>query len=366
MKVKGIFTEKDKRNGKSFVVVSKYWPDGERFRRRCPNKTVANNLVARINASVAEGRWKELRKELIRPEKDYTISEFADVYLEEYCKKRNTRPDFKEETLRVIKDLVGDVKLRDFSRSDALRFENLRSKKVAPATVNRGLAVLSNLLTFAFKQELITVHPMALYGRLPVDEKVRRFMTVEEERSLVFAVMLEEPAVGAYVAILGETGLRMEEGLNLRWEHIDRDNRMLTVAASKDGKVRHVPLSDFALEVIKAITRVVGQPWVFMRMPRSAKGQATRVLAPRKVFEAGKKAAGLTWVKGFHDLRHFRASQWIRNGVDIRTVKELMGHDSIETTMIYAHFDPKHALKAILESQRSEVAVASAAGTGNR
>lgn len=357
MRVKGIFTETDKRNGKSFVVVSKYWPDGERFRRRCPNKTVANNLIARITASIAEGRWKELRKELVRPEQDYTISEFSDVYLEEYCRKRNTRPDFKEETLRVIKDIVGGVKLRDFSRGDAMRFENERSKKVSPATVNRGLAVLSNLLTFAFKKELIAVHPMLLYGRLPVDEKERRFMTVEEERSLVQSVWVADPVVGAFVAILGETGLRMGEGIDLKWEHIDFANRMLTVAASKNGKVRYVPLSDFALEVLRGLHRFIGNPFVFVRLSTKA-----QLRAPRKEFDDGKTAAGLSWVKGFHDLRHFRASQWIRNGVDIRTVKELLGHDSIDTTMIYAHFDPKHALKVVLEAQRSEVAVAS----GNR
>lgn len=356
MKVKGIFTEVDKRNGKSFVVVSKYWPDGERFRRRCPNKTVANNMIARINASIAEGRWKELRKELVRPEQDYTISEFAEVYLDEYCRKRNTRPDFKEETLEVIKGIVGKIKLRDFTRSDAMYFEKERSKVVQSATVNRGLAVLSNMLTFAFKKELITVHPMTLYGRLPVDQKERRYMTVEEERALVKAVWSFDPTVGAYLAILGETGLRMEEGLNLKWEHIDFPNGHLTVAASKNGKVRFIPLSDFALEVLRGIPRVIKSPYVFTR---PSTGRQLR--APRKPIEAGKRSTGMTWVKGSHDFRHFRASQWIRNGADIRTVKELLGHDSIDTTMIYAHFDPKHALKMILEAQRSEVAVASVA-----
>src|SRR5262245_34839679 len=93
---KNIFTEKDKRNGRSHTVVSKLWPDGRRFRRRCPNLAVARQLLARINAAITTGTWLELRKELTeRPDsgQDYTISEFSEIYLEEYCKKRNTRPD---------------------------------------------------------------------------------------------------------------------------------------------------------------------------------------------------------------------------------------------------------------------------------
>lgn len=348
MKVKGIFTEKDNRNGKTFVVVSKYWPDGDRFRRRCPNRTVANNLIARINAAVAEGRWKELRKELVRPEKDYTIAEFSEVYLEQYCRQRNTRPDFKEETLKSINEIVGSIKLRDFSRSDALHFETVRSKKVAPGTVNRGLAVLSNMLTFAFKKELITTHPMVLYGRLPEDEKERRFMTVQEKETLVQAVWSVDPTVGAYVAILSETGLRMEEGLNVKWEHFDKANQNLTVAASKNYKLRHVPLSNYALEVFEGIPHVIGSPFVFTR-PSTGR----QVRSPKESLIIARAAIGMTWVKGFHDFRHFRASQWVKSGIDLRTVQGLLGHRDVNTTMIYAHFDPKHAHKAVLEASKS-------------
>src|SRR6476660_5324741 len=55
-----------------------------------------------------------------------------------------------------------------------------------------------------------------------------------------------------------------------------------------------------------------------------------------------------------HDLRHFRATQWVQRGVDLRTVQELLGHSAIATTMTYAHFAPSHASRSILEAQRSE------------
>ena len=56
---------------------------------------------------------------------------------------------------------------------------------------------------------------------------------------------------------------------------------------------------------------------------------------------------------GFHDLRHFRASQWVMQGVDIRTVQERLGHQSITTTMRYAHYAPQHATQSIREVQEA-------------
>ena len=72
-------------------------------------------------------------------------------------------------------------------------------------------------------------------------------------------------------------------------------------------------------------------------------------------FAEGRKKAGLEWVT-IHDLRHFRAPQWVQRGVDLRTVQELLGHSSITTTMRYAHFAPNHATRHIVEAQRLEAA----------
>jgi site-specific recombinase XerD len=105
-----------------------------------------------------------------------TLKQFADIYLEEYCNVRNTRPDFKKETLAVIKDIIGHIKLKEFTRSDAHYFEKERAKTVSGATVNRGLAVLSNLFTFALRRGLVDVHPMVRYGRIPEEEKAIRIL----------------------------------------------------------------------------------------------------------------------------------------------------------------------------------------------
>jgi len=60
---------------------------------------------------------------------------------------------------------------------------------------------------------------------------------------------------------------------------------------------------------------------------------------------------GLDWVS-FHDFPHFRATQWVMRGVDLRSVRELLGHADIHTTMRYAHFSPDHAAQSVTRPTR--------------
>ena len=61
-------------------------------------------------------------------------------------------------------------------------------------------------------------------------------------------------------------------------------------------------------------------------------------------------------MKGFHDLRHFRATQWLSNSMDIRQVRELLGHADISTTMRYVHYIQEEAFVAAEAAERAELA----------
>jgi site-specific recombinase XerD len=77
---------------------------------------------------------------------------------------------------------------------------------------------------------------------------------------------------------------------------------------------------------------------------------------PREAFKTGKINAQMEWVRGFYDLRHFRATQWLMRGVDLYTVKTYLGHKRIETTQRYLHFVQDHAEKSVRAAQASEMA----------
>ena len=294
------------------------------------------------------GTWRVLKEELQHEtDNDATIQSFSDVYLNEYCRVRNRRPDFKEETLKPIVRILGNVKVTEVRRKHAHFFASERAKDgVMPGTINRGLAVLKNLMTFALEKELIEAHPLLKFRLIPEEECALQVLTLEEERALV--ACMPDLVSQAFVAILGETGLRMSEGFTLRWELVDVKDRLLTVEKTKGGKARTIPLSDYALAWLTALTRLPQSPYVF-----NCPSTKTRYHDLRYPLEKGRELANLSWV-GFHDLRHFRATQWVKAGVDLRTVQVLMGHQSIQTTMRYAHFAPTHATRAIIEAQRRE------------
>jgi integrase len=313
--------------GRTRIEVSKYWPDGGRFRRYVPNPTIAKNLDARISAAIATGTWKDLKEQLSRSKEvsNPSIDEFADIYYRDHCLIRNKRPDFKEHALKPIRLYLGKTRIKDLRRVHVHDFVSELSKRVKPATVNRSIAVLKNMLSFAVDREVIPAHPLVGFKLLREEEKALRVMTLEEERRLISCI--ENPAIAAYVAILGETGLRKQEGLRLKWQHVDFDRDILAVEQSKSRKARYIPLSQYAVEWLSSLAVYSDCPYVFVN---SETGD--RWHDPRAPFERGKTKAKLEWI-GFHDLRRFRATQWVMQGVDLVTIQTLLGHESIETTM---------------------------------
>jgi integrase len=210
---------------------------------------------------------------------------------------KNRRPDFKRQALTAIREILGAIPVSEFRRSDASHFMEQRVKQVKPATVNRGLAVLKNMFTFAVERELMEAHPLVRFSLLPEQQRSLHVMTIHEERSLIESVANYDLTIAAYSAVLGETGLRKSEGLRLEWSHIDAKNRLVAVEQTKSGKARYVPLTSYALEWISTLTRVVGVPYLFLKENRE------RWVDPRGPFLKGRKDAGLPRA-GFHDLRY--------------------------------------------------------------
>jgi integrase len=117
---------------------------------------------------------------------------------------------------------------------------------------------------------------------------------------------------------------------------------------AKTGEPRHVPLSDYAIGWLRFLPQYGDSSWVFSLAPEQP------LKEPKKSFKKGKNQAGLHWVRGLHDLRHYRATQWLLRHVDIQTVKCYLGHKRIETTQRYLHFVPGHAEKSVRAAQEAE------------
>ena len=139
-------------------------------------------------------------------------------------------------------------------------------------------------------------------------------------------------------------GLRRGELFSLRWENINLGRAMLTVQGemAKSGKTRHVPLNAVAVHVLKN-WRVRSQDSGLV-FANDKTGEAFG-----HVKRAWANVLILADIKNFrwHDMRHHFASKLVMAGVDLNTVRELLGHADITMTLRYAHLVPEHKANAV-------------------
>ena len=342
----GIYKVKDRR-GRRRYVVSKYWPNGSgRLRMYAPNYRSAQALQTRIESSILDGTWKRLKQELAGGKRTiWKVHSFYKRFLEEYCKPRMRSWRSYEGSFKNLNAMLGNIPLKEFQRKDLHRYVAQRKKQVKPATVNRAIAAISKLFSYALECGEVDTHPLVRFPKLKEPKKVFRPLTVQQFRDLVEAV--DNPYLQAMIAVIGETGIRKGEALSLTWKRVDLGRGLLWVELTKNDETREIPLSKYATEYLAGLVRYLNIPYVFVN---SRTG--TRWVNPDKPLRRAAERVGLK--VGFHDLRRFRCSHWLMQGVDVRTVQKLMGHSAISTTMRYAGYVSSHALASIREAQANE------------
>jgi integrase len=244
-----------------------------------------------------------------------------------------------------------------------------------PATVNRDLDRIRAALNKAVEWGLLPSNSIASVKRSKGGEANRvRFLSAEEEKRLRKALLAREAERQAQrasgniwseargraerhswaadeftdhlmplVLLAMNTGLRRGELFGLTWDCVSLDRKLLTVAAgtAKSGKARHVPLNAEALDVLKRWKKY--HDGVGLVFPGLSGARLTHI---NRSWATIVNAATLTEFN-FHDCRHHFASRLVMNGVDLYTVKELLGHSDFEMTQRYAHLSPEHKAAAV-------------------
>jgi len=228
--------------------------------------------------------------------------------------------------------------LREISSLAIEEYKAERLKAVKAATVNRELNCLKHMFTKAQDWNMTATNPTRGVKLLRKENSRIRFLSKEECLRLYRACSKHLRPI---VLIALHTGMRRGEILNLKWEDIDFDRRLIYIRQTKSGESREIPMSDVVLSTLSRL-EATGE-YVF-----SKDGDRRRDL--RTGFANALKRAGITDFR-FHDLRHTFASHLVMSGVDLLTVKELLGHKTIDMTLRYSHLSPSHKRKA-MESLR--------------
>lgn len=182
------------------------------------------------------------------------------------------------------------------------------------------------------------------YLRLPEikhEKRVQVVLSKEEVWRLLKSCQLLKHKI--LIGLLYGCGLRCLEVRSVRLQDLDYDRKQLRVVQGKGKKDRYVPLSEHLIRGLKAYVRAEKpKEWLFNGAPsgyqQRAGGDFDSRYSQKGVQWAVKQAckqAGITKDVHVHTLRHTFATHLLEEGMDIITLKHLLGHENIETTMEY-------------------------------
>lgn len=324
-----------------------------------------------------------------KPAPCVTLRTFLDDTYDAWMKSTYGSRTYQVCSIRAaFRDLL-DLPLSEFTTARVDRWRTLRkyrhvsadasaaarTREVSRTTIKNNIAALRGALNRATEWGIVPSMPLGRVRLGATDENpVVRYLGAHEEARLRSALATRDdrrragrqsanawrrernykefPAHGIYtdhitpiVLLALNTGLRRGELLRLRWRDIDLERRILTVTGedAKTRQTRHVPLNSEAANVLRvwAPPLIDGDEYLF-----GGAEELKPLVAIRKTWVTVLQAASVNRFR-FHDLRHTFASKLVMAGVDLNTVRELLGHKSVAMTLRYAHLAPEHKAAAV-------------------
>ena len=132
-------------------------------------------------------------------------------------------------------------------------------------------------------------------------------------------------------------GLRVSEVVRLKIQDVDSQRMTLFIEKAKGKKDRVVNLSPLVLDILRSYLRKSNPRPLKYLFEGEIPGEPYSIRSAQEVFANAKKKAGVTRDVSFHALRHSFATHLLEKGVDIRYIKDILGHFDIKTTERYTH-----------------------------
>ncbi len=222
---------------------------------------------------------------------------------------------------------------------------SLASQQYSKSTTARKLATLRSFYKFLVKREYVTSNPVTSIKTPKQDKKLPKFLEYAEVQRL-----LNTPPANTWLGardraileVLYCTGMRVSELVALNMDDVDFLSEVIHIRG-KGKKERISPIGSSALQQIQAYIEYRNK-----RMANNSDfdgkvlfankhGQRLSTRSVRRKMDKYLVEAGLDPSISPHTLRHSFATHMLNNGADLRSVQELLGHQSLSTTQIYTH-----------------------------
>ncbi len=254
--------------------------------------------------------------------------------------------DLGDDEVHAALEQLSNQQSAYYAGTDVLGRPIFKSKRrpIAPATVNRYLAALGAVITWAIKKRIAPkgyVHPCRTVERRSENNERVRFLSDHERARLLGACAESKWRLLHLLVLLAlTTGARKGELLALRWADIDFDRCLAHCGTTKNGDPKALPLVPEVMTLL-AEYRGPGASLIF--------GSPRRPSKPFEFKAYWHRALVLAKVRDFrfHDLRHSCASMLAQSGATLLEIADVLGHRQLQMTKRYSHLTTGHKAELV-------------------
>jgi integrase len=329
---------------------------GKRYREAIgPDEDLARDVLAQRRVEIRENRFFP---DKVKEPDPVRFHDFAKQYLE--WAKANKKPLSYRNLLSLMRQVNREFEQKTIQEITTWQIEKYKAKRkeeakkprkkigevknvipvrqakvIKPATVNRELALLKHMFTKAIEWGKLKENPAKKVKLLKGEVRRVRYLMPGEVQ-----ILLSNCAdhLRPIVTVALNTGMRKGELLALMWNQVNFEQGIITLIETKNNERRDIPMNETVKATLKEIEPKGDH--VFY----DGDGKTFRNV--RRSFDTAIRKSKIEDFR-FHDLRHTFASNLVMEGVDIMTVKELMGHKDLTMTLRYSHLAPNHKTKAV-------------------
>lgn len=290
--------------------------------------------------------------EALSTSKEIDLESLFNLYLKSRRLKPSTERDYKE----VLRFYLGDWRKRPIQsitkkmiekRFITIRDIGVQGGKPTHSQAAKTMRILSALMNYAKGDELIDVNPVEVLKLKKVDTSIpqrKRYLRTPEVRSLLSVTDHEtHPGVLAVLLML-HTGLRKNEALSIRWEHLVEIEgvSVINIPDPKNSRTHYIPITPLIENIIARATNKT--PCIF---PSPAKKNA-HISDLRDCIARLVDLIGAPFTS--HDLRRTFATRASEVGIDYLMIKRLLNHKTNDITARYIQWDSKKNLEAMRDA----------------
>lgn len=220
----------------------------------------------------------------------------------------------------------------------------LYDKKYSNRAIARNISSLRSFYKYLIKNKIVDNNPMTLISNPKLEKKLPKVVYMEELEQI-----LNTPDINTTIGLrdalilemLYSTGIRVSELTNIEIKDINMNQKEIRIKG-KGSKERIVLFGNKCFDLIEKYlkdsrTNLVNEKYLNNYLILSKTGKQINPRQIRSIIDDIVKKSGLKIHISPHVLRHTYATDMLNNGADLRSVQELLGHESLSTTTIYTH-----------------------------